>query len=360
MLFYELIRIALEQKGSLSKDPFNYEWKTMFEQSQKQAVAGIAFLALERLAQGGQKPPLPLLYEWIGISERIKAQNRLLNKRCIEITKIFEKAGFRSCILKGQGNALMYPDPLLRTSGDIDIWVEGNRKEIRDFVTSRCPHAQDGDMHIEFPVFRDVTIEVHYKPSYSSIPKFERRLQAWFKSQADEQFTNGVSLTGVAEKEICVPTMMFNAIQQMSHIMGHFFVEGIGLRQFVDYYYVLNHSDVRGRKEEIREGFRWLGLEKFASGVMWIEKEILGIDEQCLIVEPNKRLGRLILNEMMEGGSFGHYDQRYLLRNKGYLARGLVDSYRLLKLAYYFPHNALWKIVRKVENQKWKMKRKGN
>lgn len=357
MLFYELIRIALEQKGSLSKEPSYYEWKRMFEQSQKQAVAGIAFLALERLAQAGQKPPLPLLYEWIGVSERIKAKNRLLNKRCIEITKLFEEAGFRSCILKGQGNALMYPEPLSRTSGDIDIWVEGNRKEIRDFVTSRCPRAQDSDMHIEFPVFRDVTIEVHYKPSYSSIPKFERRLQAWFKSQADEQFTNGVSLTGAAEKEICVPTMMFNAIQQMSHIMGHFFVEGIGLRQFVDYYYVLKHPDVRGRKEEIRENFRWLGLEKFASGVMWIEKEILGLDEQCLIVEPNKRLGRLILNEMMEGGSFGHYDQRYLLRNKGYLARGLVDSYRLLKLAYYFPHNALWKIVRKVENQKWKMKR---
>lgn len=93
---------------------------------------------------------------------------------------------------------------------------------------------------------------------------------------------------------------------------------------------------------------------KFARGVMWVEKEILGLDDKYLLTSPDERLGKAILKEIEEGGNFGHHDHRYKARNKGILMRGLVDSYRLLKLAYYFPEDALWKIIRKVGDQKWK------
>ena len=353
MLLIELIQVAIGTRETLTCLLSEEEWKVAFDTARKHAVSGVAFLALEKLNEQGIKPPLPLLYEWIGISGQIKAQNDLTNKRCLEITKLFADAGFRNCILKGQGNALMYPEPLLRTPGDIDIWIEGNRKEIRDFVISKCPNAQDGDLHIEFPVFEDVPVEVHYKPSFSSIPKYDKRLQSWFQEQAREQFSHNVML---GKGEIYVPTPQFNVVQQMSHIAVHFFVEGIGLRQFVDYFYVLKSLYNESCYEDYVGLFKYLGLLKFARGVMWIEKEILGLDEKYLICEPDEKIGRVILKEIVEGGNFGYYDERYAYRRKGYMARGIVDGYRLLKLACYFPKNSLWKLVRKVENQKWKMK----
>ena len=355
-LFYELVQVALGQRDTLSRNPSGTEWGELFTLSQKQAILGMALIALDKLSQQGQKPSMDLLLEWIGLSEQIKAQNLLLNKRCGEITKLFSEAGFRTCVLKGQGNALMYLDPLLRNSGDIDLWVEGERKKIRDFVFSKCPDAEDGDMHIGAPFFKDVAVEVHYFPRYSSVPKYDKRLQTWFKEKSDAQFSNRVELSPESAEFVCVPTAQFNAVQQMSHIMGHFFVEGIGLRQFIDYFYVLKKLHEENSSDNFEELFEYLGMLKFARGVMWVEKEILGLEEKYILTTPDERLGKAILKEIEEGGNFGHHDQRYAARGKSIIMRGIVDSYRLIKLAYYFPEDALWKILRKVENQKWRIK----
>jgi len=354
-LFFELIQVALGRRKRLSREPSAEEWAEIYAISKKQAVVGIAFLALEKLNKEGQKPPVTLLYEWIAAAEQIKVRNEVLNGRCGEITKLFTDAGFRSCILKGQGNALMYPVPESRTSGDIDIWVEGRREDIKKYVIARYPGAIDGAMHIAFQYEDDVEIEAHYVARRTSIPKYNKRLQAWMKNRADEQFSNHVSLPGEDNNDVCVPTTGFNVVYQMSHMMGHFFVEGIGLRHFVDYFYVLKKLHEEGCTEDYVTLFKHLGFLKFAKGVMWVEKEILGLSREYLICEPDEIIGRVILKEMEEGGNFGMYDERYAYRRKGYLARGIVDGYRLLKLAYYFPQDSLWKLVRKVENQRWKI-----
>ena len=355
-LFYELVQVALGQREKLSRLPSDKDWADFFFLSQKQAVVGVAFKALEMLNQQGQKPPLTLLYEWIGQVEQIKMRNLLINKRCGEITKFFADAGYRSCILKGQGNALMYPDPFSRNSGDIDIWIEGTRNDIHDFIVSRYPKVKDGNIHIVFPFFDDAIVEVHYTAQYVSVPKYNRRLQSWIKDNSEIQFTNKVQLDSGKAEEVCVPTAYFNVVQQMSHIMCHYFVEGIGLRHFVDYYYVLRKLYEENCSDNFEELFEYLGMLKFARGVMWVEKEVLGLDDKYLLTSPDERLGNVILKEIEEGGNFGHHDKRYTARYKGILMRGIVDSCRLLKLAYYFPKDALWKILRKVENQKWRLK----
>lgn len=358
-LFIELIQVALGNRNILSRCPSDDEWKALLTIAKKQAVVGITFDVLDGLSQQKQKVPSNVLFEWIGLTAHIKRQNHVVNQRCGDITKFFAKAGFATCILKGQGNARMYPNSLSRTSGDIDIWVDGSRNSIKSFVIAKCPSAQDGNMHIEFPIFRDVAVEVHYKPSYDVRPKYEKRLQLWFSGHLDEQIANNVNLDG---EQVCFPTIGFNVIHQMSHIMNHFFVEGIGMRHFVDYYYVLKkfrdeRIESRDNGESVGDDLIFLGLQKFAKGVMWIEKNVLGIDEQCLIVDPDERIGKLILKEMMEGGNFGHHDERYKGRNKGLLTRGITDTYRLMKMLSYFPDLVLWKIWNKVENQRWKVRK---
>ena len=346
----ELIQIAIGQREKLSQTPSEEEWAELFMSSKKQAVAGLVLLALDKLSVDGQKPPTSLLFEWIGCGEQIKQRNRIVNKRCAEITKLFADAGFRSCILKGQGNARMYPEPLLRTPGDIDIWVEGSRDEIRDFVMSRCPDAEDGDLHIEFPVFGDVPVEVHYMPGYSRVPKYDRRQQSWFKSQAEKQFSNHVM---IGEMEVCVPTAEFNAVYQMHHMMRHFVVEGIGMRHLIDYYFVLKAL----REDNVgntgwESTFRYLGIGRFASGVMWIEKEILGADEEILLVPSSESIGRIILDSVMEGGNFGHYRKENEARKKSVLRRGMIDGWRMMKIMPVQPSEVFYRLMGKIGNVK--------
>lgn len=51
----------------------------------------------------------------------LEKANIRLNDAAIQVSEWFRKKGFRTCILKGQGNALMYPNPYSRTPDDIDI-----------------------------------------------------------------------------------------------------------------------------------------------------------------------------------------------------------------------------------------------
>lgn len=355
-LFFELLRISLGASEFLGCTPSQEEWAEIIAISRKQAVDGVLLVGVNRLP-ANQKPPQILLLQWIGVVESIKIRNRLLNMRTTEVTRLFSVAGFRSCILKGQGNALLYPDPFTRMPGDIDIWVDGNRKDIRNIVLETCPNAYDGDMHIDFPYFKDVVVEVHYKPHYSSIPKYDKRLQAWFKEKSNAQFANQVTLPGEQPNRICVPTTCFNIVHQMSHIMGHFFVEGVGLRQFIDYFYLLKKLHEEDCQTDWENLYKYLGLLKFARGVMWIEYKYLGIEKDFLLVEPDERIGEVIMTEVLAGGNFGRYDDRYSTRRMGMLARGLTDVYRLFILALYFPKESIWKTIKKIGNQKWKLER---
>ncbi len=352
-LFVELIHIALGKKEKLSASLSDEEWIELYDIAQKQAVTGFVFDALEKLSEYGQKPPQYILYEWIGQSEQIKNRNVLLNQRSVEVTQIFHEAGFRSCILKGQGNARMYPNPYLRQPGDIDIWVEGKRKDIKKFVFSQTPDEFECYHHIHFSVFEDVDIEVHYTPCTCLSIRGNKLFQEYCKKQITTQVQNVVELSkGIGH--VSVPTRDFNVVFQMAHIMYHFFIEGIGLRHFVDYYYVLRSDEIK-EKDKYRDLFNDFGMLRFARGVMWIMHNILCLETKFLLVEEDEKLGEVILNEMTEGGNFGHYDERYKDREKGLLMRGIIDVYRLIKLARYFPSESVWKIVRKIENQRWKL-----
>ncbi len=350
-LFYELVRVALGNQRCLSKTPTEKEWRQLFAMAEKQAIDGITYDALAVLAKHGQKPTVDVLLDWFSYAKQIKEQNKIINQRCKDVTELFTHAGFKTCILKGQGNALMYPNPLSRVSGDIDIWVKGNRKDIKNFVISQYPDAVEDNKHIQFPVFQDIPVEVHYKPRYSSVPKYEKRLQIWFEEQADIQFNNFVSISGTLDKNVCVPTPLFNFIQQMSHMMGHFISEGLGMRHLIDYYFVLKFLDTSDDIDYVFL-FKHLGMYRFASGIMWIEHTVLGLDEKLMLVPESEKIGIIILEEVMSGGNFGHNRKENSLRNQKIFKRGLIDIKRLLKFFSVQPSEVLFRILYKLTNIK--------
>lgn len=346
-LFFEIVQVALGNREGLSIRPTPDDWRELYTLSQKQTVSGVVFTALDKLSQTGIKPPIDLLFEWIGESEQIRHQNLAVNKRCYEICDILSKAGFRSCILKGQGNAKMYFDPLSRTSGDIDVWVEGNRDDVRNFVLSQCPNAQDGIMHIDFPIFDDVDVEIHYIPRHLVVPKYDKRLSQWLQGIAEEQFVNKTSLYLLDKKKVSVPTVHFNIVHQMSHMMGHMSAEGIGIRHLIDYYYVLKALYNDRSDENYEQLLNYLGMLRFAKGIMWVEHRMLGLSPDCYIVPPSEKIGKLILKDVLDGGNFGRYRKIHSLRENGLLWRVIIDTHRLIRLFPVQPSQVIWRLINK-------------
>lgn len=352
-LFFSFISSVLSNRKGIRSEWKTIDWRMFYEFAQAQAVLGVVLEGMDKNDEALKDFfPKDVLLQWIGDVELIKQHNRIAFKRSAEITEFFAQRGFKACILKGQGNALLYDNPYSRTSGDIDIWVDGTREEINNIVREFSIPEFEQSHHIDFPIYNDIEVEAHYTPAILLKPSNNRIFQVWCQEQKVRQMANKVELPDGYGK-MCVPTPDFNALFQMAHMMDHFVTEGIGLRHFIDYYYVLRLAPNRTNSATL---FKEFGLLRFARGVMWVEKHCLGLEENYLIVEPDEKTGRVILEEMLEGGNFGQYDERYKGRDKGLVARGLTDSYRLLKLAKAFPSETMWKLYRKVENQRWKLK----
>ena len=66
-LLFELIQVVLGQRDGLSRTPSEEDWQRLFQMAEEQAITSFVFPALELLNKSGQKPPMELLYEWIGV-----------------------------------------------------------------------------------------------------------------------------------------------------------------------------------------------------------------------------------------------------------------------------------------------------
>ena len=242
---FAFLRYFLSYKENMSRIIDGINWQHLYSFASKQALLGLCFDGIERLGKEYpeelKKNPIErdLLMAWMGAAQQIHRQNMKVNAVAGKLYSMLREDGLRCCILKGQGNALMYPNAYSRNPGDIDVWVNASREQITEYAKK---HFKLGDdiryQHIETSV-DGVPVELHFFPCTMNNPIYNARLQKWFKRNADLQCSNVVSLPdGLGE--IAVPTTAFNVIYQLTHLYHHFFDEGIGMRQIIDYFLVVN------------------------------------------------------------------------------------------------------------------------
>ena len=242
---FDFLKYCLGAKSDVNKVIAGIDWQMLYSFAFKQALLGLCFDGIERL--GKEYPeelklnPIgrELLMTWMGKAQQIRRQNVKVNGVAAKLYSKFREDGLRCCILKGQGNALMYPNPYSRTPGDIDVWVNASREQITEYAKKHFEIGDDIRFHHLETSFDGVPVELHFFPGIMNNPIYNVRLQKWFKRNADLQCSNVVSLPdGIGE--IAIPTMAFNVIYQLTHLYHHFFDEGIGMRQIIDYFLVVN------------------------------------------------------------------------------------------------------------------------
>ena len=235
-IFFDFLRFCIGSAKDIPDSLKKVDWKELYAIAKKQALLGVLFHGIQRLPKE-LAPEQKLLMQWMVMAEMIRKQNIRLFQDSVKVCQNFENEGFANCILKGQGNALLYPDPYMRTPGDIDIYLAGGRKRVMQYINKVCPNQVMRYHHVDFPVMK-TAIEVHFTPSYMFSPIHNSRMQKWFKEVMGEQCNLRVSLPD-GYGEIHVPQVSFNVIYILSHLHRHIFTEGIGLRQLLDYYFVI-------------------------------------------------------------------------------------------------------------------------
>lgn len=350
--FFYLLQSAIGHPISYSDIISSSEWQLLYEMSVKHSMVGVVLEGVQRLSEVDkmQKPPLVLLYDWIGLSEQIKRQNELMNQKSAMLERVFKGWGIDSCILKGQGISMLYLQPLLRQSGDIDIWVDGSRDEIVKLLRDNfigLTFIDYVNCHAGF--FQDVEVEVHFRPTWFYNPFVNRKVQKWIELNKSAQMSN-------YDKEVgfCYPTIGFNLVFSLIHIYRHIFQEGIGLRQLLDYYFILTHSNDMERSEAMIT-LKTFGLGKFAAAVMYIEQKVFDIEESNMLCQPNEKEGEFLLDEILRGGNFGHFDDRNVTIDvDDRFKRGLYNVKRNFRYLKSYPSEVLWMPIWKIWHWYWR------
>ena len=414
-IFFEFLRFCIGTVQEVPSSLKGADWRVLYAMARKQCLVGVLFDGIKRLpADVGMDKGL--LFQWMAQNQTLRKANARLDKAAVEVVEWFGRKGFRTCVLKGQGNALLYPPGMERTPGDIDLWVDGGDRKVVSFVRSLSPDEKVCYHHIGFPEYNGVEVEVHFRPSFLFCFRHNRRLQGYYERVMDEQFAHKVKLG--EQGEVAVPKAEFNLIFQLTHIFTHLMNEGIGLRQLLDYFFLLKNTNFIGNTDGVSgntnggasfvntdftdntdkfsgntggdgfllntdftddtdriggnadgDGFllntdftdntdriggnadgvdrrllqdelRRLGLWEFAGAVMYIMKEVFGLEDNRLIVPPDVKRGRLVLKEVLEAGNFGQYDKRNWFGHSA-LGHNLQRLYRDMRLVRYFPEEAL-------------------
>ena len=356
-IFFDFLRFCIGSAKEIPGSLKEVDWKELYAIAKKQALLSVLFHGIQRLPKE-LAPEQKLLMQWMVMAEIIRKQNIRLFQDSVKVCKNFENKGFANCILKGQGNALLYPDPYMRTPGDIDIYLAGGRKRVMQYINKVCPNQVMRYHYVDFPVMK-TAIEVHFTPSYMFFPIHNSRMQKWFKEVMGLQCSNVVTLPD-GYGEIHVPQVSFNVFYILSHLYRHIFTEGIGLRQLLDCYFVLVkwHTDLTNLTDSnkslpqmteintdldaLRHKLKYLGLWKFAQAVMFVMKEVFGLSEDRMIAPMDEREGRFLLDEIMRGGNFGQYDDRMGSKiGESKMHRYFRMNLRNLRFVKHYPTEAL-------------------
>lgn len=405
-LFFELLQVAVGNRAELSRTLSDTEWKSVYEMAKRQALVGICFVGCQRLP-AMQRPTKMLWLQWLGMAAKIQQKNQLMNGLCAEVCKDFLHDGFRTMVLKGQSNLAYYPEELraCRTAGDIDLYawcIEPNgidvavadldgkgahyekysgNEAVIEYTKMRLRTEGMSEKvevvyhHLDMPGVYPCVVEVHFRPSWMYNPWRNRRVQRWFEEQRD-----------VAVSEICVeghrfyvPSVSFNAVYQLMHIYRHLFIEGIGLRQLLDYYMVLRALHIEQGKFEDRTASigQWaegmgigvasnieimhtldrFGMKKFAGAVMWVLQEVFAMPDVYLLCPPNEKEGRHLLEEVMIAGNFGKHDKRVSASSAesrfGSLIRRHAQTSRFF---WHYPSEAVFELPFRAFQYVWRLR----
>lgn len=336
-LFFQLLQISLSVKDSLSYIPSTREWLQLFKQSHRQTLVGIVFYGVQRLYKEQPETcanlPNELRMKWLGMAATIQMRNEKMDLSTKKALDLFRKEGFCCYVLKGQGIASLYGElGKLRQSGDIDIWVDGTRGHLYEFA-KRMYGKIDGLTyhHIHFPFFADVEIEAHTWPSFLSSPFRNKRLQTFCR------------LHRPMDDSRDTPSLAFNRVFILLHCYQHFVRRGVGLRQLMDYYFVLKQGCNEAEKQDAIKWCRNMGLGRFLGAMMYVMKSIFRLEEKDMLCEADEKAGEFLLKEILLTGNMGHTDTRInhkMLQSA--IGRYVCNLKRDLSIMRICPHEALW------------------
>lgn len=333
---FALLRSGLWKKQpdlSLFEGPA--QWKEIFQIAQKQTVLGfltdgISFLPADK------QPDKSIQIKAHSFLVRTAQHHHLLNDIIRELSAKLRHAGIRSVLLKGQGLAQNYPDPLKRNCGDIDLYVGSKNYRQTCRLLAQWGMLQgkheESIQHLHFD-YRGVPIEIHRISGILYGLCRNRRFRKW----SDELLQgNTCRQTDFGGETILLPPVRFDSLFIFYHMHRHLITGGVGLRQLCDCTMYLHTFRNEINREVLYQDLCRMGLMRVWKIFGSIAVRQLGLPQEEFPFYTDdaetEELSLFLLEEViLRNGNFGHYNPDRRTRPDGYLSGKLFSLRNTLR-----------------------------
>ncbi|MFI3303747.1 MAG: nucleotidyltransferase family protein [Rikenellaceae bacterium] len=341
--FFELLKGGLWRDYTPRLEVFDNstDWKQIFELAKIQTVAGVVWDGVEKLPQS-IRPPRTITILWYGYVARLAQSNMVINQTVKELFELLESHSLHPILMKGASVAALYPDPMKRGCGDIDLFLgEVEHNAANEIIQKRYNIDLGGKRqayHHHHYEIEGIEVENHKylnsNEEFYGKSQFNKRLSEWYPHNPQYIDIEGYKVAVVPDK--------FNTQFLYHHIMRHFIDgEGVGLRQLCDLAIAMSCTKL-SENDIIVKRRSWQIIERLLV-------RYLGLDPQFTVYNNTKfdAMADLVMRLVLEGGNFGFEREDEVLNNT---PTKYVDR-KIYSFKVHF--DRFWLLLRPFPSESW-------
>ena len=307
--FLELVRAGLfpSNDARILNHGVPVDWGEVFRLAEEQSVIGLVAAGIENLPPS-ERPPQQVTLQFVGSALQLELRNKAMNEFVSCLIEELRNADCYAVLVKGQGVAQCYERPLWRACGDVDLLLSKNNYEkARTVLASRAEIIDEEDrnrFHLAMTIDGWI-VELHgtlFTGISRSLNKVVSQVQsAIFYGGEVRSWLNG-------RTQVFLPSPDNDVFFVFSHILEHFYVEGIGFRQICDwcrllwtYRESLNHRLLESRIRKAGIMTEWKAFAALAVDYLGMPVEAMPLYDSSFSGK-----GSRIMEYVLETGNFGH------------------------------------------------------
>ena len=310
--FFAMVRAGLWKKDVQLSQFGKIDFNEVYRLAEEQSVVGLVAAGIEHVLD--VKIPQKVALTVAGMTLQLEQRNHAMNGCIAWLIERLRREGVYAVIVKGQGIAQCYESPLWRACGDVDLLLSDTNYEKAKRVLSPSAIVVNDEYktfkHLGMTMPGGVEVELHGTLHSRLSKRVDKVID---DAQKDVLWGGNVRSWQDGNTTIFLPAPDNDVIFIFTHILHHFFIEGIGLRQICDWCRLLwtyrSSIDVSLLEKRLREAKIMSEWRAFAA----LAVDLLGMPIGAIpFYSSDKKWSEKanrILAFVLDTGNFGHNRQ---------------------------------------------------
>ena len=295
----KLVRLGIRTESVSSAMfvvPDSIDWEALQILATEQGLSAIVVDGLEKLPVE-QKPPKLVLLQWIGEVLQQESQYAIQEKAAGDMALIFKNNAIRTYVLKGAVVAECYPNPIHRSSSDLDCFLVPDKSDFNAWELGNDLIKAKG-FEVESVFYKNSTfflpelmVENHrfLTPFRGNgrLKQLERWFQSQFKSLRIQEVQEGLRFEGTW---LYRPPVLVSALFLIEHAYSHFLHEGLTWRHVLDWMMFSRKHESEIDWNELTVFVDEFGFRKFYDSYERLGRYLLGEIKEEVLTKKDKMM----------------------------------------------------------------------